>query len=133
MSDDTRMNDGTTHWHGCWDSGRSHYWCAVVEIEQLKAEMAKFDDVIVLLSLVKPDMVMDIENPANMAREVAAEIERLRGQVAELQAWKDAVPISAIRMAQDGSLEFDQVNAAMNAIDAWLDVQPGCTAVMDWF
>ena len=52
-----------------------------------------------------------------------AEIEQLRSQVAELQAWKDAVPVEAIRIRT--SEEYWDDHGPWDEIDAWLNTLDG--------
>lgn len=35
------MDDGTTHYNGCWESGVRHYNCALIHINELEFKLDK--------------------------------------------------------------------------------------------
>ncbi len=37
------MHDGTTHFEGCWETGRDHYECALLKIEELQQRYEGLD------------------------------------------------------------------------------------------
>lgn len=68
------------------------------------------------------DCNADLNRAIDTLAERDAEIERLRAQVAELQAWKDAVPVWALQLTHDrGShIDTDEFESAWDVVHAWL-------------